>query len=269
MPIKNFRFQKFIFFLIITIFTVYNKNILSNNVSKLQYNIVENMPDIFITPMTEKIGHTWSNGNVWDKDLIQKFYTLLVEHNDFFVMFDLGAQTGSFTLLSKYFPNSLWYAFEPIEEVADTLSKNLKLNDIDNVFVYPVAVTDFTGHIILNMPAMNAWGLATIGSDVLRFTTVTQRKIPCIDLDTFVDKNNIKKVHFMKLDTEGAELLILRGAQKMIMRDHPIIVMEYHEINMKQCGVLKKDIDDFLIQMGYAWHMIGAEDILCIPQNNV
>lgn len=230
----------------------------------LKYNLVNGQPDIYISPVSEKIGHTWSNGHIWEKHLIQKFYSLLPS-NDFFVVFDLGAQTGCFSLLAKFFPNSAWYSFEPIKEAADTLQENVQLNEIHNVFVQQAAVADFSGKITLRMPDMGNWGLSTIGSNVLRFDTMFEREINCITLDNFVEKNNIKKVHFMKLDTEGSELRILRGAQKMIMRDHPIMIMEYNETNMKQCGVSKQDVDNFLMEMGYEWKLISSEDILCVP----
>ena len=115
------------------------------------------------------------------------------------------------------------------------------------------------------MPTMDQWGVSTIGSNVLRFNQVMEREIECIDLDSFVVAHNINKIHFMKLDTEGSELSILHGAQKTIMRDHPIIVMEYNEINMQQCGVLKQQVDQFLTEMRYTWKLISNEDILCIP----
>jgi hypothetical protein len=115
------------------------------------------------------------------------------------------------------------------------------------------------------MPDRPNWGLSTIGSNPLRFKPHTKREVECIDLDTFVERHHIEKVHFMKLDTEGSELAILRGAQKMIARDHPIMIMEYNETNMKQCNARKKDLDDFLGQMGYTWKLISSEDILCIP----
>ena len=236
------------------------------NINTLQYNLVDGRPNIYIVPMAEKIGHTWFNGSVWDKPLIQKFYRLLMDHDDFFVAIDLGAQTGSFSLLAKYFPNSMWYAFEPIYEAANILKENLLCNDIHNVFVFPIAVSDFSGKTTLKMPTMDAWGLSTIGSNVLRFTPVMEREIQCIDLDSFIPMQHIKKVHFMKLDTEGSELYILRGAQKIIMRDHPIILMEYCETNMKQCGVLRQDIDSFLRSMGYEWKLVSNEDILCIQK---
>lgn len=259
-------FKKFLFVLLLVNCKTYSiaENI---NPNKLRYNLINGLPDIYITPITEKIGHTWSNGYVWDKPLIQKFYSLLVAHNDFFVIFDLGAQTGSFSLLSKYLPNSKWYAFEPIQEAADALKENLILNDIHNVSIYQMAVSDFSGMTTLKMPDMGSWGLSTIGSNT-NFNTVTERQIKCIDLDSFVADNQIKKVHFMKLDTEGAELYILRGAKKMILRDRPIILMEYNQRNMNQCGVNKNDIHQLLTEMQYEWQAISDDDILCSPVKN-
>lgn len=233
--------------------------------SPLNYNLVEGLPDIYLAPASERIGHTWENGMVWDKHLIHKFYALLEEHNDFFVTIDLGAQTGSFSLLAKYFPNSEWHSFEPLQEAADTLKSNLILNDIKNVSVYQMAASNAACQLTLKMPVMSQWGLSTIGSNVLRFTPVMERTIECIDLDSFIESNKIDKVHFMKLDTEGWELNILKGAKNLILRDHPIILMEYNETNMKQCDVIKEEIDEFLQTMGYKWKLISTEDILCIP----
>jgi len=58
----------------------------------IEYNLVAGLPNIYITPISEKIGHTWQQGKVWEKHLIQKFYSLLKTHDDYFVAIDLGAQ---------------------------------------------------------------------------------------------------------------------------------------------------------------------------------
>lgn len=249
-------------------FMIFYASLMYANTSSTQvvkYNLVSGEPDIYLCADAEKIGVTWSNGDVWDKPLIQRFYSLLPTNQEI-VVFDLGAQTGSFSLLAKYFPHSIWYSFEPIQEAAEILSKNLVLNDIHNVFVQQMAASNVSGKVTLKMPAMNNWGCSTIGSNVLRFTPVSEREITSIDLDSFVAIQQIKKVHFMKLDTEGSELNILRGAQKMIVRDHPIMLIEYNETNMKQCGVFKQELDQFLKDMGYEWKLISSEDILCIPK---
>lgn len=230
-----------------------------------EYHLIDGLSLVFIDDEAEHIGHTWSGGSVYERHLIQKFYHLLPREEPF-VALDIGAQTGCFSLMAKFFPNSQWYAFEPIIEAATVLKKNLALNGIDNVHVENVAVSDISGTTYLSMPNKDNWGLSTIGSNPLRFAVQSQREVSCIDLDSFVGLHGIKKVHFMKLDTEGAELLILRGAKNMLLRDHPIIVMEYNETNMKQCGITKNDVDAFLMEMGYVWGFISSEDLLCTPK---
>lgn len=232
----------------------------------VQYNLIEGLPDILLSRDSEKIGHTWQSGNVWEKHLIKKFYDLLAAKNEPIVIFDIGAQTGCFTLLSKFLPHSQWYSFEPINEAALLLRENIKLNNINNAKVFAVAAAEKTGTVILKMPSMDAWGLSTIGSKPRRFNQVFyEREIESIDLDSFIEKNGISKVHFLKLDTEGSELLILKGARKLIQRDLPIILMEYNETNMNQCDIQKAQVDAFLQEMGYVFELISTEDILCCP----
>lgn len=229
-----------------------------------EYHLIDGKPAIIIDDETECIGHTWSQGTVYERHLIQKFYDLLPK-DQHFVSFDIGAQTGCFSLMAHYFPSSTWYAFEPIIEAATVLQKNLELNGINNVCVENIALTNYCGKAYLSMPDKGNWGLSTIGETPLRFSAQTQRAVSCMDIDTFIALHAIERVHFMKLDTEGAELLILKGAKNMIQRDHPIIVMEYNETNMKQCGIYKADVDAFLVEMGYQWKLISSEDILCTP----
>ncbi len=230
------------------------------------YHLIDNLPPVIIDPLSETIGHTWTRtGGVYEQHVIQKFYALL-PHDKPIVVFDLGAQTGAFSLMAKFLPLSRWYAFEPLQEAAEVLVKNLALNDIANVVVYQRAATDHTGTAILMMPDQAQWGLSTLGAHPLRFTTIsTQREIMCVDLDTFIERNDIGRVDFIKIDTEGSELAILRGAQKMIMRDRPLILMEYNETNMRQCGVLKSDVSNFLTALGYIWEHVSSDDILCMP----
>ena len=243
----------------------YSNSLLPGCNKILSYNLVEGLPNISLHPFSEAIGHTWVSGVVWDKPLIGKFYSVLAAHKGFFVILDLGAQTGSFSLLAKYFPNSHWHAFEPIEEAANTLKANLLLNAIHNVSVYQMAASDSSGWALLKMPPQNAWGLATLGEKALRFKPAGERRIECVDLDSFVAAHQIQKVDFMKLDTEGWELYILKGAANLIKRDHPIILMEYNQTNMAQCHVLPEEIQQFLQASGYEWKYISSEDLLCVP----
>jgi len=230
----------------------------------VSYNLIEGLPDITVVKEVEAIGQTWVKGTIVCKELIQKFYKHLPQDTPIVVL-DIGAHTGVFSLLAKYLPLSTWHAFEPIEEAVQVLQQNLILNDIHNVIVHQTAVADFNGTAKLTMPHKEQWGLATIGPNILRFSPQSTREVACIDLDTFVTLHNIKKVDFIKMDTEGAEFLILRGGYQMLVRDHPIILMEHNEQNMQQCNVRKNDIHSLLESLGYSWELVSHEDILCIP----
>ncbi len=234
---------------------------------KIEYNLVEGLANVYLDPKSEKIGCTWVNGIVWDKPLIQRFYSILKEHNRPFTIIDVGAQTGCFSLLAKYFPDSQWYAFEPLQEASEVLRTNLSINEITNVSIYPMAASNFTGTVTINVPAIGELGLATIGGNVLNFTPVENREIACIDLDSFIATKAIDKVDFMKLDVEGYELNVLKGAKNTILRDHPLILMEYNSSNMRQCNINREEIHEFLREMGYSWASISSDDILCTFTN--
>lgn len=245
---------------------VYDEMMSKGHHGRKKYNLVSGLPDIYISARTEQIGLTWVNGNVYDKPLIELVYSILKNREDFFVFLDVGAQTGSFTLLAKYFPNSEWHAFEPIKEAIDELNVNLLLNDIRNVSTYQVCVSDQPGWRSLRLPTDTHWGLATLGERPLRFGHYEERRVECIALDSFVAANNIKRVDFIKIDTEGWELFVLNGGQEIISKNKPVMLMEFNRENMKQCNVDEDEIYQFLNQIGYELHLAGVEDILCIPK---
>jgi len=229
------------------------------------YNLVYDQPNILITEEAEKLGCSWKNGEVWDKPLINRFYSLLKNRTGPVTVLDIGAQTGTFTLLSKFLPGSKWYAFEPIKEAADILQLNLRLNNIKNVEVYPYAISNRSGRDILKLPEYSQLGLATLGRKPLRFNQFTCREIECLELDIFISEKNISKVDFIKIDTEGWEFFVLQGGKKMLTRDRPVILMEFNPVNMRQCGIYRRQIVELLNDLNYEWELL-FEDIICTPK---
>lgn len=229
----------------------------------IAYNLVSGLENVYISQKTEEIGATWVDGNVWDKPLIEKCHSILAGLEEGFVFLDVGAQTGSFTLLAKYFPHSRWYAFEPIKEAADELIANLALNGIKNTTVYNACVSNQSGSAILKLPTDSHWGLATLGTSPLRFHQHNERKVEAITLDEYAIQNGIERVNFIKIDTEGWELFVLEGGKNLIAQHKPLILMEFSAVNMRQCGVTEADVCAFLNDLGYQWELVSSEDILC------
>jgi hypothetical protein len=76
----------------------------------------------------------------------------------------------------------------------------------------------------------------------------------------------IDKVDFIKIDTEGWELFVLRGGRAMITKDKPTILMEFNNTNMEQCRVNPNDVLALLQELGYEWKLVSFEDLLCTPK---
>ena len=237
--------------------------------TSFSYSLIEGLAHVLISPETEKIGATWTDGKVYDRPLIKLFYdNLLKKEKEEFVVLDIGAQTGSFTLLSKYFPQSRWYAFEPIAEAAEQLAVNLALNGISNTSVFPACVSQKSGTEILKLPQDSHWGLATLGARPLRFKSCKERKVASISIDDFINQEAINRVDFIKIDTEGWEWYVLQGAKETIKKYQPVILMEFNPQNMEQCHLNKGQLLRLLKELNYTWELVSHEDILCTPNTH-
>ena len=141
---------------------------------------------------------------------------------------DIGANVGTWCInLSKYFDKII--AFEPDPRAWASLNKNLELNNIKNVEVIPKAVSNKSGTIQLNLfhnPATN-----TMMDPVMMGRAekpIGQHIVEAVSIDEFVESRGIKDVDFIKIDTEGAELLITEGGVRTIQKQTPDFFIEMH-----------------------------------------
>jgi len=74
---------------------------------------------------------------------------------------------------------------------------------------------------------------------------------PATTLDRIVESLDVEKVEFIKLELEGGEYRALRGAQKLLERDMPVLVMENSMHAARQGKFLETAPFDFLVGMGY------------------
>lgn len=207
-------------------------------------------------------GYTWNyNGGIWDKGTVELFASLIREDS---VVIDVGAQSGLFTLLAKFFPLAEWHSFEPAPVNRKLLEENLSLNKIQNVTVYPVALGEENGEVTLHICPQHL-GLNTIGTNVTRFQNGEDVRVPLNRLD---DLWKEKKLHLMKIDTEGAELDILRGGKETILREQPLILLEYNGTNLSQCGHTLEELDRFVEEeLGYEFVFRSSDDALIKPRD--
>ncbi len=140
-------------------------------------------------------------------------------------VFDIGANTGLYALLAAADnPKRNVYAFEPVPQIFDRLKRNADLNELKNLHAYQYAVTDHDGRVEFYLSP----GAVPLESSMLKGfrDNTSPTVVPALTIDSFVMRNNIKRVDLLKMDTEATEHLVLEGAKAVLQRDEPMIICE-------------------------------------------
>ena len=164
------------------------------------------------------------------------------------VVFDIGAHVGFYTLLASVLvgPTGSVFAFEPVPSNVHYLRKHLCLNSVQNVTVIEAAVSDADGFCAFQEGAISLTGhLSATGG----------LHVQAVRLDRLVSEGAIPSPQYIKIDVEGAEARVLRGATELLARDHPVVFLSTHgrEVNA--------DCRGFLGSLGYTVEPIGAESV--------
>ncbi len=163
---------------------------------------------------------------------------------------DVGANIGYFALLAATVvgPQGCVVAFEPGPRAFQELQENIAINNFGQVVAVPLAASDQVGSARLYLAKDQADTGANLFQGGERRDWEEVRTIP---LDIFWQQNPYPPPHFLKVDVEGAELAVLRGAATLL-RDHaPLLLLEMEDKTLGPAGVSKQDIADFLAPLGY------------------
>lgn len=187
--------------------------------------------------------YTWYPNINDDKNLVEKFYSL-VSSKENAIIVDIGAQSGLFTLMAKYLEKTEWYAFEPEPLNYQLLCNNININNIQNVKVFQNGISDKNEILKLNV-CKNHYGLNTFGNNLIRFNKNDSYEL---NIETYTLDSMFQNIpiSFIKIDTEGCELSILKGGINVIKKYKPIILLEYEEQNINQFNYTLKDLDNFI-----------------------
>jgi len=188
----------------------------------------------------------WDAPFVWELNVIQRFVDEIKEDS---VILDVGANTGTFSLAAKLYPNTKWHSFEPDPFNFSLLKENIEINGIENITLYEEALSDNVGECVLKI-CLTHRGLNTIGKNVKRFSEdesidypVKSNTIDNLFIDTRID--------LIKIDTEGAEYDIIKGGIETIQKYKPKILLEYNPGNMSQCGHTLEKLNSLIQEIGY------------------
>lgn len=169
---------------------------------------------------------------------------------------DVGASLGAFSLFFAQYAKII-HAFEPNSSIRSVLMENIRLSDWKNIYVHPEALSDRAGYADFYIKTQS--GLSGLG-DTGRGTTTHKETVPMSTLDSFHFRPD-----FIKIDVEGFEEEVLRGAQQTISSLHPFILCEVTEKNLLPLGKNRETILSLMSVYHYTYLSLG-QDLLFLPR---
>jgi len=175
--------------------------------------------------------------------LVQK----LLRENSLFI--DVGANIGYYSLLAaSVIKKGKIFAFEVEKRALNNFYENINLNKLeDKIEVIEKLVSDKDGYerfiVSTESEVSRIVGGSQKSKDFLRF--------PCIKLDSFAKEENISFIDFLKVDVEGAEYKVLKGAEELLRGKRIKYLLFEVNKNIKDYDGSKKDVFEMLSDFGY------------------
>lgn len=170
-------------------------------------------------------------------------------------VYDVGANIGFFTILCSRLvgPQGRVYAFEPIPQNLATLRHNVALNGLGNVTIVEKALSSSTGTAEMFVSPWSAFHSLNVegatkqedhGPDVGEVTVQT------VTLDEFLRGEGVRAPDLVKIDVEGAELIVLAGMRETLRSVKPLLLCELHDT--------KLDYGEFVDSIDYRVRVIDG-----------
>ncbi|MEM3830151.1 MAG: FkbM family methyltransferase [Conexivisphaerales archaeon] len=162
---------------------------------------------------------------------------------------DVGANVGIYSaylsrLVGKY---GLVFAFEPFFATFSHLIKNIGASE--NVKCFNIALGEKKGSIGLRLPQIRG---GRINDPYVNVLPMQEGNVIMDTLDNFISEHNIDSLSFMKVDVEGYEYNVFRGAKYTLEKLRPIILTEIEERWAKRYGHTSIEVNDILVAHDYS-----------------
>ena len=183
----------------------------------------------------------WLGSYEFDK---QQLMTKMVKPGTVFL--DIGANVGFYTLLASALVGDKGkvFAFEPLPKNIDFLERHLNINSIRNATVFRAAVSDRSGTA--------SFQESSISDRMGRLSEGGTLTVEVLSLDDLFIKGVLPLPDYLKIDVEGGEYSVLKGAQHILTVGRPIIFLATHgsEVHSQCLSLLRS--------LGYVCQSIDA-----------
>jgi len=203
----------------------------------------------------------WEGAKGFEPSVHTVFRILVTRSRGFL---DVGANLGLYSLLARaYNPDVHIMAFEPLPDAHAFLLQNLALNNVSGCTALPLALSNETGTATFHAPFNAKFDylkahLGGTGSLDAAASNVNKRAVSVTTqrLDTLMASHQSQPIDLIKLDTEGTEDRVLRGAEDTIQKHRPFLLCEVLP------GRTERALDIWMERMNYVAFGLTSQGIM-------
>ena len=190
---------------------------------------------------------------------------------------DIGANIGFYSILFAQEIDKRVLSVEPTQNALRRLRQNIKLNNVESkVEIFEGVVSDHNGTLKIKS-VVGKEEYSTIGNPLHKSIgqqQILEEEVVCITLDDLVEKYQLNP-GFIKMDVEGAEMLVFKGAMKTLNKYRPIIISELTDELLRKNGSSAAEIIELIVSANYkvidplnatnTFKNQKFSDVLCVP----
>lgn len=188
------------------------------------------------------------------KNLAKKNY------KDKFTMIDVGANIGWYSMnFAKSFTRAKIYSFEPVPKICASLLSNIVINGLKNIKTIQAGASDHDG--VATFYYDQEFSPKTSLVNISGKKNIEKLKARIVTLDKFCRQKSIRP-NLLKIDVEGAELFVLKGARQIISNSHPIIFCEMLRKWSLKFNYHPNQIIEFLRDLDYSCFSLQKDKLV-------
>ena len=161
---------------------------------------------------------------------------------------DVGANQGIYSLyFSRQSPDGRVYAFEPDPTLFAALQENVQRNGTANILLFNAAIADRTEKLRLQAGRFNRGDNRIVSGELPGRGTV---EVDAMPLDDAVNEN---RLDFLKIDVQGFELHVLRGAGRLMQANRNLVIfLEFWPQGLRAAGSEPEELLHTLSHAGFS-----------------
>lgn len=170
------------------------------------------------------------------------------------VFIDIGANIGAISLPVAKWNKVQVYSFEPGPNIFSILQINKQENRLDNISVIQKGLSDAEGETdFFESDRMHGW------SGMVKIDSFQKCRVPTTTLDIFAVENKIERIAVLKVDVQGWEYYVFKGAERLLEEKRiDVIVFEFESWAEGNAGLELGAAQQYLIDKGYSLFTLGG-----------